>query len=100
MKSIALVLGVLTFTQNAAAATLFLSGTVPDRGFTVQKTTASEDSIKIVPNDGSELKVFVAVPNQGGRSPASEGTQSSLQWKVLTGPKTLTASCYVRVEAP
>ena len=97
MKTIVLTL-TLIMVQSAVSATLFLSGTVPDRGYTVSSKTSNQQTL--VPNEGSILKVFVANLNQSQRGPASVGNSKNTVWTVLTGPKKLTVSSYVRVEAP
>lgn len=97
-----LFIGLVLLAQSGISGTLVISGTVPARGFTLDKINSN-----IRPNLGSELKVYVGTVPTGGRSPQSVQVDrkpynlAEIQnWKVLTGPKALSAVNFVRVVAP
>lgn len=82
------------FVQSATAATLVLSGTVPDKGVVVQ---GNEVSLQ----ENSQLKVYVS-QHVVSRGPQSEGAakNSSPKWKELTGSQKLASSSLIKVVAP
>lgn len=92
-KTISISLAFL-FVQSATAATLLLSGTVPDRGVVVQ---GNEVSLQ----ENSQLKVYVS-QHVVSRGPQSEGTvnNNSAKWKELTGSQKLASSSLIKVVAP
>lgn len=103
MKTLIIFLGVQILTHAGVAGTLYLSGTVPDRGFTL--VTNSPDNHEIKTNHGSVLKVYVAEIKSVGRSPQSVApvattNSNEKNWKQVTGSQSLTISSYVKVEAP
>jgi len=92
-KTISISLAFL-FVQSATAATLLLSGTVPDRGVVVQ---GNEVSLQ----ENSQLKVYVS-QHVVRRGPQSEGAvnNNSAKWKELTGSQKLASSSLIKVVAP
>ena len=106
MKTNTIILvGFLLLTKAGIADTLVISGTVPDRGFRMLESRAATQ--QIVPNHGSLVKVFIAELKTSKRSPQSVGSSSSpagfsavQDWQKLTNPRTLSASSYIKVEAP
>ena len=82
------------FVQGATAATLLLSGTVPDKGVVVQGNN-------VTPQENSQLKVFVS-EHVVRRGPQSEGAvnNNSEKWKELTGSKKLASQSLIKVVAP
>ncbi len=100
-----LLIGFVLLAQSGLAGTLVISGVVPARGFTL--INDSSDGKQIKPNQGSELKVFIAEIKVNSRTPQSVAPMqnstsfSSINgWKKLTGLQTITTSSYIRVEAP
>lgn len=87
------------------AGTLVLSGTVRDRGFTLQNPNSK--SPRFVLQDESNVRVFIADLRKSDRVPQSVAINekstdfSSINgWKKLTSDQTITTSSYIRVEAP
>jgi hypothetical protein len=80
--------------QTASAATLLLSGTVPDRGVVVSGSNLS-------PQENSNLKVYVT-EHVVQRGPQSEGAvnNNSKKWKELTGSQKVASSSLIKVVAP
>jgi len=80
--------------QGASAATLLLSGTVPDRGVLMNGN-------KVTPQDNSDLKVFYQ-EHVTRRGPQSEGivSNNSKKWNQLNGTQTLASSSIIKVVAP
>ena len=75
----------------AASATLYLAGTVPDRGFTFENAKTKDVKINLMKD--TALKIFAA--------DLSQSEFSNVQnWKKLKGGQALTASSFVRVQAP
>jgi hypothetical protein len=80
--------------QGASAATLLLSGTVPDRGVIMNGNKAT-------PQGNSDLKVYIQ-EHVVQRGPQSEGisNNNSKKWNQLTGTQTLASSSLIKVVAP
>lgn len=96
LKTNAFVLiSLLMFSSIGFAETLVISGTVPDRGFTVlnNQNVNSQDNQKIKLNSKTELKVFTSNLN-------NFDSNSQKKWKKLSQNQILDVSSYVRVEAP
>lgn len=95
MKTSSLVFSILlALTSASQAATFMLSGTVPDRGYSMKG-----QNIKM--QEGTGLKVFVS-DHKPSRGPASVDSNfsNSKNWKKLAGPAKLAKSTCIRVEAP
>lgn len=92
-KTIIISLAIL-LVQGASAATLLLSGTVPDRGVVV-------DGNNVNLQENSNLKVYVS-GNVVQRGPQSVGTvnSNSKKWIELTGSQKLASSSLIKVVAP
>lgn len=95
MKTKTLIISIaVLLVQGASAATLLLSGTVPDRGVVVQGDTVENQK-------NSDLKVYVS-EHVVSRGPQSEGAvnNASKKWKELTGSQKLASSSLIKVVAP
>ena len=102
-----LFIGFILLTQAglAGTGTLVLSGTVLDRGFTLLQPNSNNP--KFLPQQGSDVKVFIAEIKANSRTPQSVATtenstnfSSIYGWKKLTGTQTITTSSYIKVVAP
>jgi hypothetical protein len=95
VKSKTIIFSVALFLiQTASAATLLLSGTVPDRGVILNGNNAT-------PQENSELKVYIQ-QHVVRRGPQSEGivNNESKKWNQLNGTQTLASSSIIKVVAP
>ncbi len=103
-KQLSLILSVVLVNCVCTAGTLVLSGVVPDKGYTVLSRAAG--SQVLVPNEGSELKVYVSEIKSASRSPQSVDEKldskkiNSNRWSKLVKQQTITTSSYIKVEAP
>ena len=101
-----LFIGFILLAQSGfSSSTLLLSGVVPVRGFTVFDDISKAKQIR--PNQGSELAVYIGEAKNKDRNPQSISSTKKSQniaaiqnWKLLTGPKALSAINFVRVVAP
>lgn len=104
MKAILIVLLSLVITNHMALAdVLMISGTVPDRGFTLKNDRSASQIIE--PNFGSKLKIFISEIKSKDRSIASIDSNNQKHpfvrnWVKINNPSVVTASSYIRVEAP
>ncbi len=97
----------LVVSQLSQAGTLVLSGTVPDRGYTILE--AKPQKVIITPNKNSELTVYVSSnPVKPQRMPQSvdesapqiKNLQKENNWVKLTQLKQLVGDYRVKVVAP
>ena len=100
-------LGSLLFvSQLSLAGTLVLSGTVPDRGYTI--VVAQPQKVTITPNKNSELTVYISANAKPQRMPQSvevsapqiKNLQKENNWVKLTQNKELVGDYRVKVVAP
>ena len=98
-----LFMGFILLTQTGLS--LEISGTVLDRGFILVQPDSKNP--KLLPQQDSNVKVFIAEIKANSRTPQSVATTenstgfSSIKgWKKLTGLQTITTSSYIKVEAP
>lgn len=104
MRAILRILLSLVITNHMALAdVLMLSGTIPDRGFALKNDLSS--SLIIEPNFGSELKIFISEIRPKDRNIASIDSINKKHpfvrnWVKINNPLVVTASSYIRVEAP
>ena len=106
MKSNAILfISSICLAQVGLAGTLEISGTVLDRGFTLIQPNSNGP--KLLPQQDSNVKVFIAEMKASSRTPQSVAPKQSSTafssingWKKLTGLQTITTSSYIKVEAP
>ena len=103
--NLVLFISFILLAQSGLTGTLVISGTVPARGFTLFNDLSNTKQIR--PNQGSELKVYIGQAQIGDRNPQSvtdtkkpQNIEEIQNWKMLTGPKALSAINFVRVVAP
>lgn len=100
-----LFIGFILLTQTGLARTLEMSGNALDRGFTLLQPDSKNP--KLLPEQGSDVKVFIAEIKANSRTPQSVATTENSTdftsikgWKKLTGLQTIATSSYIKVEAP
>ena len=103
---IAIIGSFLLVSQLSHAGALILSGTVPDRGYTIQEKL---QNVTITPNKNSELTVYVSSnavkPQRMPQSveenaPQIKNLQKENNWVKLTQLKQLSGDYRVKVVAP
>ncbi len=99
----------LLVSQLSQAGTLVLSGTVPDRGYTINTSIKStSQKVTITPNENSELTVYISANAKPQRMPQSveesapqiKNLQKEINWVKLTQLKQLDGDYRVKVVAP
>lgn len=124
MKTKAFVfVGFMVFAMSGLTETLYIAGTVPDRGFrrSYQGSVHGQDE-QIIINSKTDLKIYAATMSADDQSPSQKSKRSpqavsanqsdhqfeptvnvfssDKKWKKLSENEKLSVSSYIRVEAP